>query len=212
MRELTPEQVAEALERVFARPEFTERSVPAVLRWLNDQWAAVKAWIVSLLQSLLQLEATGRVLFWIIIALLVAALVAALVHIAYTIAFAFRGRDRAGSPATEAAEEAGFVNDTDPAAWEARARAAAAAGRLRDAALALYHAVILRLDASGAVRFLPGKTPGEYRREARRAGELGGRFDLFLRIFHPVAFGPRAPEVGAWTSLREAASELGADA
>jgi hypothetical protein len=208
----TREEVAAALERVFARSDFAERATPALLQWLSDAWTAVKLWLASLIASLLDLEGTRPVIFWFIVAWLAAALIAALVHIAYTISLAFRGVSRAPRPIESAAAAAAGDDETDPLVWEARARAAAAAGRLRDASLALYHAVILRLDARGTVRFRAGKTPGEYRRETRQTPDVARRFDSFLRIFQPLAFGPRDPSGAAWESLRTAATELDAHA
>jgi hypothetical protein len=210
VRQVTQEEVAAALARVYARPEFADRELAPLLQWMVDTWNAIRSWIASRLLSLAQLEHTAPVLFWLVIVGLGVMLVLALGHIVFALAQAVRGQERqaradGGAAATDVAER-------DPTRWEHRAREAAAAGRLREAALALYHAVVLRLDQQGAVRFRPGKTAGEYRREAHASPAMGGRFDRFLRIFHPLAFGARGPEPAAWESLRSSAAELGSHA
>jgi hypothetical protein len=97
----------------------------------------------------------------------------------------------------------------DAAAWEAAARAAAAAGRFRDAAIALYLAAVLRLEERGILRYHAGKTPGDYRAEARLHPESRGPFDTFIRQFLPVAFGARTPDAAAFHALRTTAVDLG---
>ncbi|MDB4950595.1 MAG: hypothetical protein JWM27_3244, partial [Gemmatimonadetes bacterium] len=91
--------------------------------------------------------------------------------------------------------------------WDEEARRAAAAGRLRDAAVATYHALLLRLDTRGVVRFDPSKTPGEYRREAWRDPAVAGALAGFLRLFEPVVFGGRPLDGTGYERLRAAAGE-----
>jgi hypothetical protein len=207
VRQVAQEEVAAALARVYARPEFSERALPELLQRVVDGWNAIRSWIGSRLLSLVQLEDTAPVLFWLVMVALGVTVVLALGHIFFALRQAVRGQERHARPGERAA--ATGPEERDPADWERRAREAAAAGRLREASLALYHAVVLRLDQQGVVHFRPGKTPGEYRREALGAAAVGGRFDRFLRIFHPLAFGPRGPEPAAWESLRSSAAELG---
>jgi hypothetical protein len=208
VQQIAQEEVAAALARVYARPEFAETTLPPLLQRVVDTWNAIRSWILDRLASVGQLEHTAPIVFWLVIGALAVVLVLALAHIVFALSQTVRGQERQARTAAAAAE----VHERDPAHWERRAREAAAAGRLREAALALYHAVVLRLDQQGAVRFRPGKTAGEYRREARRTAAAGDRFDSFLRIFHPLAFGPRRPEQMAWDSLRSTAAELGAHA
>lgn len=210
MIQVAKEEVAAALARVYARPEFSEQRLHPLLQWVVDTWNAIESWIGERLLSFAQLEHTAPVLFWLVLAGLGLMLVAALGHIVFALRRAVRGQERHAhardaTPVTR-------LEERDPAHWERRARDAAAAGRFREAALALYHAVVLRLDQQGAVRFRPGKTAGEYRREALRAAALGRPFERFLRIFHPLAFGPRTPDSAGWESLRSKAAELGSHA
>ena len=53
------------------------------------------------------------------------------------------------------------VDALDARDWASRARAAAAAGRYREAATGLYQATILELDAAGRLRYRDWKTPGD---------------------------------------------------
>jgi hypothetical protein len=94
--------------------------------------------------------------------------------------------------------------------WEEEAARAAAAGRFRDAAVALYQALLLRLEAGGVLRYDPAKTPGDYRREARRDPRAAGALTAFLRGFEPVVFGGRALDAAGYDRLRGAAGEAGA--
>lgn len=92
--------------------------------------------------------------------------------------------------------------------WVRRARQAQREGRLRDAATALYRAVVLHLEARGDVRYGEWKTPGDY------ALEVGGTdaessFESFLALFVEIAFGPRAPTDDSVESLFARAGRLG---
>ena len=95
------------------------------------------------------------------------------------------------------------------AEWEARARRAAAEERWRDAAMALYQALLHRLDERGAVRYDAAKTPGEYRRESRRDVGAARMLEGFLRVWEPVAFGGRGADETVYSGLRELAAEGG---
>jgi hypothetical protein len=209
VRQVAQEEVAAALARVYARPEFGEQRLHPVLQWVASRWTALRSWIADRLLSVARLEDPAPIVFWIVVGLLVLLFLGALTHIVLALRSAMRGHDR---PARAPVAHPSEVDERNPVEWERRARAAAAAGQLREAALALYHAVVLRLDLQGAVRFRPGKTAGEYRREARGSAAVGPRFDSFLRIFYPLAFGPHGPDVRAWESLRATAAELGSHA
>jgi Domain of unknown function (DUF4129) len=210
VRQVAEEEVAAALARVYARDEFAERTLPSLLQWALNTWNGIRSWIRAQLASLVRLEDAAPVLFWVIIAVLGVTLLLALGHIFFALIQAARGRERPAGAADGLV--ASGLEANDPADWERRARAAAAAGRFREAALALYQGVVLRLDQQGVVRFRPGKTAGEYRREAHGTAALAAPFDRFLRKFHPVAFGPRGPDLTSWESLRSSAAELGSHA
>ncbi|HEU0016577.1 MAG TPA: DUF4129 domain-containing protein [Longimicrobium sp.] len=199
----TPEQVRAAVERAYARPALA----PAEPGFFDRMWEAVERFFRDLFGGGTPAGA-GDAFEKFLMVLLVVAAVAIIAFFVMHVVGGLRDPDarelRAGGSARpdrpRTADE-----------WEAEARRAAAAGRLREAAVALYQALLLRLEAAGAVRYDPAKTPGEYRREARahpQARALGG----FLRLFEPVAFGGRALDAAGWERLRAAAAEGGARA
>lgn len=100
------------------------------------------------------------------------------------------------------------VQATDRSAedWESVARKLVTEGRPREAALALYHAVVRRLADAGLIRYHASKTPGEYRRELR-GHDVAAAYGTFLARFEPVAFG-RVPggDVAGLFSLATAAT------
>jgi hypothetical protein len=141
-----------------------------------------------------------------VVALLAAAAIGLLAHIFYNSGIAF-ARERGAGPGDDGGGPRGPRTAAD---WEGAARRAAAEGRLREAALALYNALVLRLDARGALRFDPAKTPGDYRREVRANPEVARPFAAFVRGFEPVVFGGRALDAEGYERLRAAAGEAGA--
>jgi len=203
----TPAEVEKAVAEVYSRPEFEARELPGFLRWAAERWAALKAWFWELVERFNVLESTAPVLYWGIVAWLALSALAILAHFGTTAYQVWRARERktgTGAPGAEAARPVGAAD------WEALARRAAAAGRLRDAALALYQALLLRLDARGVVRYDPAKTPGEYRWEAMAHGEVARVLEAFLRGFEPVAFGGRELDAPGYERLRRIAAEGGA--
>lgn len=202
----TVPEVQRVLDEVYALPEFAERTLPGPLRWLADRWAELKAWVAAMFERFQVLETTAPFLFWLVVAGLALAALAIIGHFVLAAGGAWRGRERR----PRAAAEAGPGVPRGPAEWEAEARRAAAEGRLRDAALALYQALLLRLDAGGAVRYDASKTPGDYRLEARAKPDAARVLDDFLRGFEPVAFGGRALDAPGYEALRRAAGQGGA--
>ena len=201
-----PEQVRDALDRVLRRPEFAER----VRSPLGEVLARIGRWFRELIDFLIPNfdpnAAGNRALFWFFVGLMAVVAVGVVLHLSGALPQAWRLRDRGGDEGRRGA--AGRASRA--AEWEERARAAAAVSRWRDAALALYQALLLRLDERGAVRYDPSKTPGDYRREARRSAESRRVLDGFLRAFEPVAFGGRALDGGGYERLRDTAREAGA--
>ena len=203
MQELPGDSVAAALARVLARPEFAEKESPALLRLLSDLMAAFRQWLGSLLAGWLP-ERWHPAFTWIIVGVLCALAAWALFALVQALI---------GSPARRHVPSAGIqkvaLGREDAAEWEATARAAAAAGRFRDAATALYIAAVLRLEERGVVRYHPGKTPGDYRTELRSHAASRTPFDRFIRQFLPLAFGSREPDAAAFRALTATAADLG---
>lgn len=202
----TGPQVDRALDEVYVLPEFAPRTLPGPLQWLADRWAALKAALAALLERFQVMETAAPVLYWGVIALLGLFALGILAHLATTARRALRGRERRarGESAPGAA-----VAARDVAGWDAEARRAAAEGRLRDAALALYQALLLRLDARGALRYDASKTPGDYRTETAARPADARVLNDFLRGFEPVAFGNRALDAAGYEALRRAAGAGG---
>jgi hypothetical protein len=197
-------EVQRALNEVYSRPEFHPRS--GLREWVQRHLAAVLYWLLERISALGGLRGSNPVLFWIIVGWLVLAVIALLAHIIWSTVQAARGGEE-HAPGEKGAPRAKPRAATD---WEAEAARLAAAGRLREAALALYQALLLRLDAAGAVRFDASKTPGDYRREARAHPDEARRLGGFLRLFEPVAFGGRDVDPEGWERLRSAAAPGGA--
>ena len=201
------EQVRQAVERVYARPEYQERH--GFGEWVRRQLAAALGWIGDRLASFAGLRLTHPWIFWLVVGWLAVAAAALLAHLLWTLLQAAR---RGEPEADAAAGKAKRVKPRTAADWEAEAARLAGEGRLREASAALYQALLLRLDGKGAVRFDPSKTPGDYRREARPHPEAARALTAFLRLFEPVAFGGRGLDAEGWERMRLAAAEGGAGA
>jgi hypothetical protein len=197
-------RVEQALAEVYARPEFATAEVVTVWDRINAFFARVWTAVWEFIGAGRLLDAGGPVLGRILMAALVVAAVAILIHLIYTAAQGVQtgGRHTRGAGGRGAAG----TRPRTAADWDEAARAAAARGRYREAALALYQSLLLRLDARGAVRYDPAKTPGDYRREAGRQPEAARTLGAFLRGFEPVAFGGRALDGEGYARLREAAT------
>lgn len=194
-------QVQRAVAAVYRRPEFAEHH--GFGEWLREQTARIDEFFGELLASLANLRSTNPVLFWIILAWLAATALAIVGHLVWTAVQASRlAREDAPSAKRTPAGKPRTAAD-----WEDEAVRLAAAGRLREASAALYQALLLRLDAREVVRFDPSKTPGDYRREARRHPQAAKALTAFLRLFEPVAFGGRDLDAEGWERMRTVAAE-----
>jgi hypothetical protein len=202
----TSQQVDRALQEVYSRPEFATRPEHSPWEILLKPLGRFFRWLEGLLDGFKGLEVNAPWLYWLVIAWLAISAIAILAHLILTATSAIRWREKAIQK--EAPEEGGRRGPRTPADWEAEARRAAAEGRMRDAAIALYQAVLLRLDARGALRFDPSKTPGDYRREVRRHPDVAPPFSAFLRGFEPVVFGGRPLDATSYDQLRARAAEV----
>jgi len=203
----TSDQIDRALRDVYARPEFRPRPEGSIWDLLLKPIQRFLGWLARQFEGFRGLEDSAPWVYWLIVAWLALTALAIIGHLVFTALSAMPDRRRRR---LEAAEVEPRVGPRTPADWEDEARRAAAAGRWREAAMALYQALLLRLDARGAVRFDPSKTPGDYRREVRRHPELATPFNAFLRGFEPVAFGGRGLDPEGYERLRGSAGEAGA--
>jgi hypothetical protein len=204
----TEPQVRAALERVYARPELAPRP-PGPLDGVREALGRVLRRIGDWFGSFGDLRGESPVVYWLVMGALIALGLAIIAYFIRNTLLRLGEQDAAprvargpGAAIDARAQTAGE--------WEDEARRAAAAGRYRDAAVALYQALLLRLEAAGALRYDPAKTPGDYRRETRRAPQAAGALTSFLRGFEPVVFGGRALDAAGYDRLRGAAGEAGA--
>jgi hypothetical protein len=197
--------IEEALARVYARAEFTERRTPALVQFMRDLWNGFREWIASLWEMVLP-ERSGPIVQWLLYALVAGAALWALTHLILSL------QQSETRDAARAATAAGDARARDVTWWENAARAAAQDNRFRDAALFLYNAVLLRLEARGELRYHPGKTPGDYRREVRAHARTRTVFEQFIRALLPAAFGARTPDAATFETMRAHAAELGVHA
>lgn len=203
----TDPQVRAALERVYARPELAPRP-PEPMDGVGAFFRRVLGRIGDWFESFGALRGDSPLVYWLVMGALIAL---GLGIIAYFVRNTLSRLEEGSAP--RAARGPGQAIDArarTAGEWEEEARRAAAAGRFRDAAVALYQALLLRLEASGILRYDPAKTPGDYRREARRDPRAAGALSAFLRGFEPVVFGGRALDAAGYDRLRGAAGEAGA--
>lgn len=196
----TAAEVQKAVATVYRRPEFQERH--GITEWLWEKVGGIVAWIGDQLAALSRLRETSPVLFWIVVGWLALSAVAIIAHLVWTAVQASRREEFAPGAAKTKAPRARTA-----AGWEAEAARLAAEGKLREAAVALYQALLLRLDELGVVRFDASKTPGDYRHEARTNADASRALTGFLRLFEPVVFGGRALDADGWERMRRAAAE-----
>ena len=200
-------EVQAAVERVSARRELAPPEpglFDPVTRALDRVWS----WIGGLFGRFGELQDTAPPLYYGVLAVLVVLGVAILAFFLHNLFSRLREGDapaRVRLPAADAPARPRSAGE-----WEEEARRAAGAGRYREAAVALYQALLLRLEAAGAVRYDPAKTPGEYRREARPHERAARALAGFLRGFEPVAFGGRTLDAEGYARLCAAAAEGGA--
>jgi hypothetical protein len=204
----TEAQVRAALERVYARPELAPPA-PGPLDGVRAAIGRLLGRIGQWFNSFGDLRSDSPIVYWLVMGALIALGLGIIGYFIYNTLLRLGNAD----PAPRAARgPAGAIDARARTAgeWEEEAARAAAAGRFRDAAVALYQALLLRLEAAGVVRYDPAKTPGDYRREARRDPRASGALSSFLRGFEPVVFGGRALDAAGYDRLRGAAGEAGA--
>lgn len=199
----TGARIDQALSRVYTRPELQPRepgAMDAFNEWRRDVFIRVGEW----LSRFGGLRSENPIVYWLVIGALAAAGVSILVYLLWnTLA---RLEERGPAPRPDAHDGRVNARARTAAEWEEQARRAAAEGRFREAAVALYQALLLRLEAAGALRYDPAKTPGDYRRETRRDPRASGALTAFLRGFEPAVFGGRALDGEGYERLRAAAA------
>lgn len=198
----TAAQVDDALRRTYARPELQPPEpglMDAVREWWRGLWSRIGDWMDGL-------GGVSPIVYWAIIILLVAVALGIIGYLLWSTLLRMEARGGGFREAAPAHAGATNARARTAAEWEEEARRAAAQGRYREAAMALYQALLLRLEAAGAVRYDPAKTPGDYRREARHDPRAAGALTAFLRGFEPAVFGGRPLDGEGYERLRAAAA------
>lgn len=204
----TEAEVRAALERVYARPELAPRA-PGLFDGVRAAIGRLLRRVGEWFGGFGDLRGDSPIVYWLVMGTLIALGLAIIAYFIRNTLLRLGEQDAAPRPA-RAPPGAIDARARTAAEWEEEARRAAAAGRYRDAAVALYQALLLRLEASGVLRYDPAKTPGDYRREARKTPQAAGALTSFLRGFEPVVFGGRALDAAGYDRLRGAAGEAGA--
>ena len=202
---LTADSVSEALATVYARPELAPREPPWLLRWLGELVARIR----DLFPQVRLGEDGGSMLAWIVGGWLALSALVILGYLLLSAAGMWRGRRQRTARGQGIGDRGQAVERPSAAGWETVARQAALVGRFREAALALYQALLLRLESRGTVRYDPAKTPGDYRRETRRDPDSHRALDGFLRSWEPAIFGGRPIDREIYERLKGTAAEAG---
>lgn len=202
------DDVREALARIWELPEFTPRQpglAEQALGRVRDALRAGWEWIAARLPDL---DRFGGTVGTLIELTLYALLAGVLLGMGWLLARSLvRRRDAFARP--YAPDTAGADRGMEPATWEARAREAAEAGHFREAALARYRALLLRLARGELLRLGSGRTPGDYLAQLRGgAPEVAAAFQGFVALLHPLAFGAQAPSQAGWDALVVAAARV----
>lgn len=189
------------LDTVFAAPKYEWVARPHPWRWLWEQFMKLVSWF-----ELLRLS--SPVVYWTVVCLAVVALVAVLVHAGWLMLRTIRA-----STAPDATAPGLRAERRDAAWYWARGTRLAGEGRYPEAMRAMFEATALDLAAAGLVRWHPSKTPREYAREAKLAGEartrLGALVDgLYAASFAGRNFGPA--EFESWRAMAAARGWHGA--
>ncbi|MFW5947673.1 MAG: DUF4129 domain-containing protein [Gemmatimonadota bacterium] len=205
---ITTTEVEAALRAVLDRPEYApveppllHRMVRAVTEWFaGDVWPALRDLIPVPDAS----DPGWRIVGTVVLTLgaVIGLAVLAIWAVRAVRWWRHRAERRSAGPVTS-------VGPVTAADWDHRAAAAAENGEWRVAAHALYQATLLRLGDAGVIRVDPSKTPGDYRREARRrVPDRAGELDGFLRWFERVAYGRDDPGPDHYARLADTAEGL----
>jgi len=172
-----PGEVRRTVDEVLARPEYQPLE-PGLL----DQLLAYAGELVGRVLEAISDAAGGNRLIG---GLIVAAVLGALVVLAVRLSRGLR-------PDPSRAVVVGGAVGRPPAAWEEEAAAHERAGRWREALRSRYRKLLAGMAAAGLIDEVPGRTSGEYLREALQSLPVAGD-DLraVTRAFEAAWYGDR---------------------
>ncbi len=180
-----PDEVRRTVDEVLARPEYQPLE-PGLL----DQLLAYAAELIGrVLEAITTAAGGNRLIGGLIVAAVLGAVVALVVRLS-----------RGLRPDPSRAVVVGGAVGRPPAAWEEEAAAHERAGRWREALRSRYRKLLAGLAAAGLIDEVPGRTSGEYLREALQAlPAAGDDLRAVTRAFEAAWYGDRsvtAAEVG----------------
>lgn len=186
---------------VLSQPKFRD-AVPRtpVQSWWERFWNAVGDWFNGLFHPLTNLHG-GESLARSVALIVLIVVLAGLGWIAWRFAPGLFG----GITRTRRAASAGIVFEELGTAAELRARAAAAeaAGRYREAATLLWTSLLHAFDERGRAQYDSARTPGEWRRLVRDRG-----FDTIARDATVALFADEPIDAARVARMRERYDEL----
>ncbi len=193
-----PRAVARA---VLADPRYRSAAPgPSDQSWWDVLWRPLRALWRAFLDSLKHVfgnDAVTSLIGYAILFAVVVFLAVVLVRFAARFGWSpFRRRTDGGGAGYHADP---LHDDADAATLRARALAAAAEGRYRDAAALLWASALRALDERGQVRYDAARTPGEWRRAVRDPA-----FDALAREAVVALFGGRAVDAALVERMRAA--------
>ena len=173
----SPDSLRAVLDSVFRSPVYNWSEAPRGPMLIREWWLRLQHWLEALQQG-------HPTLFVALIVALIVILAGVVVHGMVVMMLTVRGaaaRELAGAPPRPARRGASW--------YFAEADSLAAAGRYADAMKTAFMGVALELDARGALRFDPSKTPGEYAREARLSPGERDTLRARVNVLYSVVFG-----------------------
>jgi hypothetical protein len=184
------------LDSVFAAPAYRWTDGPDPLRWARE-------WIGRFFDWLFDLRSEHPAGFKVLVAAGALVLCAILVH-----AGVIFWRTVRQATAEESAERrAQGVEERDADWYLRRADEAARAARYAEALRFVFAGVVLRLEATGAVRRAAGKTPADYAREARLAPADRERLRELVRALYRHVYGGEPCDPADYRRWRGAAGD-----
>jgi hypothetical protein len=189
----SPDSLRTVLDSVFSTPAY---------RWVEptDPFATLRRRFAELVDWIKHLEANSPPLYYLVIGVLVVVLVALLVHIVWLVVQTLR------APAAVAAVAPESVERRDAAWYRQEADRLAGEARYREAVQADFLALVLTLDAWGAVQFHPSKTPAEYVSEPALRGAARDDFRALVRQLYRIVFGGESCDAATYREWRRHAA------
>ena len=210
---VSPPQLKADLQRILRQQEFQPESTEAssvtkALRSLRERWERLRKWFQSLFRGG-GLVAGSTTLIYILVVLMGLGLG----WVAFRILrdwHPVRAGGNSARPESVVEEEDADPFIRDPEHWQAQAAGFAQSGEYRRAYRSLFLAVLLKLDAGGALSFRRALTNGDYIRNLR-VGSSRALYELLLppaNAFDRFWYGQEAAQKEDYQTLRDVYERL----